>query len=272
MSRGSALVHTSHWHPIMGIPALVPVPRNNNSTWRITQAYRVAGGKTMRGRGVVPGQSRMAEPGGVPPPKPPLAPRYAGPRAGAPVPRGTNAIALGVVPIVGPESQTMSLQMRVIAIVLLLGTLGVSADSPTSRPAGASTRAATTRSADAVLFNGHYYKVFEADLSWHEKKKRCEEMGGYLACIETAEEQKFIAKLANGRYLSLGATDEAREGQWKWVNGAAFKYTAWFADQPNNYGADEHYLATYDDGQWVDVGVEGDDFWMPTGFICEWDR
>ena len=40
--------------------------------------------------------------------------------------------------------------------------------------------------------------------------------------------------------------------------------------QPNNYGGDENYLATYDGGEWVDVAVSGDDFWMPTGFICEW--
>ena len=42
--------------------------------------------------------------------------------------------------------------------------------------------------------------------------------------------------------------------------------------QPNNYGEDEHYLATYDDGLWVDVAAVGDSFWMPIGCICEWDE
>lgn len=125
---------------------------------------------------------------------------------------------------------------------------------------------------DAVEFNGHWYKVIEVEgTSWHEQQDICESMGGYLCCIETPEEQEFIASLADSRYLSLGATDEEEEGEWQWVNGAPFEYTAWMSGQPNNYGEEEHYLATYDDGLWVDVASEGDDFWMPTGFICEWE-
>ena len=125
---------------------------------------------------------------------------------------------------------------------------------------------------DAVPFGGHYYKVFEVEeMSWHEKKAACEAMGGYLCCIETAEEQAFIAALAAERYLSLGGTDEAEEDVWVWVNGAPVDFTAWYPNQPNNYGDEEDYLATYDDGLWVDVAVEGLDFWMPTGYICEWE-
>jgi len=97
-------------------------------------------------------------------------------------------------------------------------------------------------------------------------------MGGYLACIETGKEQEFIAKLADGRYLSLGATDEKQEDTWCWVNGVKWDYTCWMGGQPNNYGGEEHYLATYDGGEWVDVAEEGQDFWMPTGFICEWEQ
>lgn len=140
---------------------------------------------------------------------------------------------------------------------------------PTTGPA---TTQSAGRPADAVKFGGHFYKVFEGGGSWHEKKKRCEQMGGYLACIETEAEQQFIAKLADGRYLSLGATDEDKEDQWRWINGSPWKYTCWMTGQPNNYGGSEHYLATYDGGDWVDVAAEGDGFWMPTGFICEWDR
>lgn len=97
-------------------------------------------------------------------------------------------------------------------------------------------------------------------------------MGGYLTCIETKEEQEFITNLCDGRYLYLGATDEAKEDTWVWVNGSKWVYTAWMEGQPNNYGGDENYLATYDGGSWVDVAAEGSGFWMPTGFICEWDK
>ncbi len=124
---------------------------------------------------------------------------------------------------------------------------------------------------DAIEFNGHWYKVIEVEgPSWEEKRQICNSLGGYLCCVETAEEQEFIAGLADGRYLSLGATDKEAEGEWKWINGAPFDYTAWMSGQPNNYGSEEHYLATYDEGLWVDVATEGRDFWMPTGFICEW--
>jgi hypothetical protein len=124
----------------------------------------------------------------------------------------------------------------------------------------------------AVEFNGHWYAVIESEgTSWAEKRQICESLGGYLCCIETAEEQEFIAALADCRYLSLGATDEEEEGEWQWINGAPFEFAAWLDEQPNNYGGDEHYLATYEDGLWVDVAAEGYDFWMPTGFICEWE-
>lgn len=135
-----------------------------------------------------------------------------------------------------------------------------------------STAAVPRHPADAVAFGGHWYKAFDNDTSWHAAMTNCAEAGGYLACIETESEQAFIAKLADGRYLSLGATDEESEGAWRWINGAPFKYQCWMEGQPNNYGGCEHYLATYDGGEWVDVADDGDGFWMPTGYICEWER
>jgi hypothetical protein len=130
----------------------------------------------------------------------------------------------------------------------------------------------TKRPADAVAFGGHWYKVFDENVCWHTAKVACEQMGGHLVCIETKEEQAFIAKLADGRYLRLGASDEAREDTWVWVNGAKWEYTEWMSGQPNNYGGEENFLATYDGGDWVDVADEGSGFWMPKGFICEWEK
>ncbi len=134
-------------------------------------------------------------------------------------------------------------------------------------------RTTAERPADARSHGGHWYKVFEDDqISWHAAKKKCEEMGGYLVCIETKAEQDFIADLCDGEYYYLGGTDEAAEGEWKWVNGSPWKFTYWMEGQPNNYGDDENCLATYDGGEWVDVAAEGDGFWMPIGYICEWEK
>ncbi len=167
----------------------------------------------------------------------------------------------------------LSMTILMLSCTEQTSTLTTEPSQTEAKPAPqAEAKPKTKRPDDAVQFNGHWYKIYKGQLSWHEKKKKCEELGGYLACIETEAEQKFIAKLANDEYLSLGATDEAEEGEWKWVNGAPFTYKAWMDGQPNNYGGVENYLATYDYGEWVDVAVEGDDFWMPTGYICEWEE
>ena len=81
---------------------------------------------------------------------------------------------------------------------------------------------------------------------------------------------EFIARLADGRYLFLGASDAGEEGTWVWIDGSPWEFTFWMSGQPNDYGGSEDYLATYDDGEWVDVEREGASFWMPTGYLCEW--
>lgn len=128
------------------------------------------------------------------------------------------------------------------------------------------------RPADAKPFGKHFYKVFKERISWHDARKKCEAMGGHLVCIETKEEQKFIAELAADKYYYLGATDEKKEDEWKWINGSKWEFTQWMDGQPNNWSGKEHYLATYDGGEWVDVAAKGRGFWMPIGFICEWDK
>lgn len=145
-------------------------------------------------------------------------------------------------------------------LAVLIGTLGLSA-------------AEMAIPDDAKTFKGHSYKVLPLSdeiYSWHDAKKACELMGGHLAVITDEEEQAFIAELLEGDYAFLGATDEKEEDTFVWVDGSAWEYTCWMDGQPNNYGGDENYLATYDGGDWVDVAVEGDDFWMPTHFVCEW--
>ena len=53
---------------------------------------------------------------------------------------------------------------------------------------------------DAVLFNGHYYKIYLyglSCLSWTTAEKKCEELGGHLVTITSAEEQAFIESINN---------------------------------------------------------------------------
>ena len=156
-------------------------------------------------------------------------------------------------------------------------TIAAGTAAPSAAP---STAPIAARPADAVEFKGHWYQVvaFKGSTSWHQAKEACEKAGGHLAIIETAEEQTFIAKLLGGKYAFLGATNEKKatadnfgDETWTWVDGKPFKYTSWMSGQPNNYGGSENFLATYDGGDWVDVAVEGDSYWMPTCYLCEWD-
>jgi len=158
--------------------------------------------------------------------------------------------------------------MRIFPLLplLVLGGALVAADVPKD-PA--------PDDADVATFDGHRYRIYAneslgEEQTWHAAKRFCEARGGHLAVVTSQAEQDFVTTLCDGRYAWLGATDEEEEGTFVWVDGSEWDYTSWFPDQPNNWN-DENFLATYDGGDWVDVHAEGDDYWMPGFFICEWE-
>lgn len=141
--------------------------------------------------------------------------------------------------------------------------------------------------ADAVEYNGRYYKVFDDCLSWYEAESRCNAMGGHLVTITSQGEQAFVAGLISGGANNcywLGAT---RSGSsWRWVTGESFGYANWKGGEPNNQGDMENcleiYLNTYDSistGQWNDIMSDGRNgeldksFYSGSsvGYICEWE-
>lgn len=91
-----------------------------------------------------------------------------------------------------------------------------------------------------VTFNGHAYQRYDEGMTWTEAKAYCESLGGYLACITSAEEQAFVEKLiADGtrNHYWIGAY---RDGNgFSWVSGEPFSYTHWDIGDPNNYGGHE---------------------------------
>ena len=137
-----------------------------------------------------------------------------------------------------------------------------------------------------VEFNGHYYQVFDESLDWYAAKARCEEMGGHLVTITSAEEKTFIDGILTNKNKSnywAGATDEESEGKWKWITEEEFNYTNWNINEPNNTeyikGEFENYLhittsvnnmwkeSNFDAGERVYGGIGVEYF----GFICEWE-
>ena len=122
---------------------------------------------------------------------------------------------------------------------------------------------ARPRPKDTVKFDGHSYALIEEPATWHVAKQRCEEMGGHLAFVKGGKEYGFIYKLAGKNRVYLGATDEEREGHWKWTDGTPWMSNPWEVD---NAGGNSHYLTL--DGQRNVL----DDYPIDRlQYVCEWD-
>ena len=128
----------------------------------------------------------------------------------------------------------------------------------------------------AAKFGGHHYEVFYERLSWHEAANKCENLGGHLCTITSAEENKFVTGLANpdrNFCYWLGASDEQTEGKWRWVTGEAFSFTQWNSGEPNE-GRRENFLetTTYWDNRWSWNDTSSTSGWNDaSAYICEWD-
>jgi len=131
---------------------------------------------------------------------------------------------------------------------------------------------------DATVFNVHAYKFFPNVLTWHEAKGRCEELGGHLPIIDSDAENSFVAELAKKSIAApapmdgvwIGATDEQKEGDWKWIDGKPLAFTKWGPGQPNNKQNEEHYLMLYlAEREWSDQPARSTQH--KTYFICEWE-
>jgi hypothetical protein len=142
--------------------------------------------------------------------------------------------------------------------------------------------------------NGHQYQRFDIQMSWHQAKLFCENKGGHLATITSAQEDNFIyTNLVENSPMGiemcwLGGTDEATEGTWRWVTGETWNYTNWspLFGEPNNCSGIEHYLTFFTQhdplgrgGTWNDLGVLGSkgcgcggpDETYVVYTICEWE-
>ena len=53
----------------------------------------------------------------------------------------------------------------------------------------------------AISFKGNYYSFFAGCITWDDAQKQCKEIGGYLCCVETAEENEFLWKLSGQRSI-----------------------------------------------------------------------
>jgi hypothetical protein len=175
----------------------------------------------------------------------------------------------------GFQSHTGTTRFRNIEIKELSGMSKSAASQPN---ASKSTRRRTDsrHPADAKEFGGKHYKLFSQQLTWHDAREKCRELGGHLVIVTSEEQNQFLTFLARQQGIEaawLGATDEEVEGRWVWVDGTPMRYSNWspIGNQPNNKQGIEHFAVLYlaHDGKWSDQPDRPAD--VHPGFICQWD-
>ena len=152
---------------------------------------------------------------------------------------------------------------------------------------------------DTVTFNGHEYALVAGEW-WWDAQDMCEELGGYLACVETHEELEFLGGellaskgVHGGERLDVlntmnlfwvGGTDSKKEGDWRWVSGEKVDGDLFFkgvapSPQPTNFNWGEHHAGivrhqnpVVTSGE-VEIGLVS---WFGSvgcrNAICEWGR
>jgi len=138
-----------------------------------------------------------------------------------------------------------------------------------SRPGFPSGKSGESGDKDVLTFGGHRYKVIRDRMDWNEARAACEKMGGHLACAETKEEIDFLKKIAGGRRLWVGASDEQVEGAWRWINGGNVPMdNSFWEDREPNGGREQNYATIMRDG----LKDTASPYKSVEGFICEWDN
>ncbi|MFW6172084.1 MAG: FlgO family outer membrane protein [Planctomycetota bacterium] len=201
---------------------------------------------------------------------------------------GAFAVLVGTIT---PENKYSRVQMRLVEVEtgkvltafshILQGTnLGVALD--TEERSGKAEGNPVDRSPNsqvpsgAVGFRGHRYFVYTRALSPKDAEKYCNDRGGYLARIESAEEQRFVLGLLstvcpNSPQIWIGGSDEKREGEWVFPDGSPLRYSNWGPESPNNRGNEDYVCILWITpknpslrGRWDDKRPH------KRAFVCEW--
>jgi parallel beta-helix repeat protein len=106
--------------------------------------------------------------------------------------------------------------------------------------------------------------IYYDAVTWQQAHDACAATEGTLAVVDNAEEAAYYGSL--GADFWIGGSDAAQEGTWRWLTGAALTYANWGADQPDDAGGAQDYLAIKTDGTWAD-----EDGSSLLSYICEYD-
>ncbi|KAK7891327.1 hypothetical protein WMY93_023290 [Mugilogobius chulae] len=89
-----------------------------------------------------------------------------------------------------------------------------------------------------VYFKGSMYHSSNADQSWQESRKYCQQRGADLIIINNVQEQEFATNVF-GQGVWIGLSDLEQEGVWRWVDGSLLNASFWYSGEPNGMHEDE---------------------------------
>ena len=101
--------------------------------------------------------------------------------------------------------------------------------------------------------------------TWEAAETYAQSLGGHLAMIKTAAMQNYVydtilanPNVANLSSFWIGATDKAKEGDWRWVDGTELSstYSNWNSGEPNDSSGEDYcqyYISGGTKGKWNDL-------------------
>ena len=119
-----------------------------------------------------------------------------------------------------------------------------------------------------VVYNDHIYALYDYEMSWTFARELCNDLGGHLVTVTTADENKVITDLIQSGSKDaywLGASDitdygklEYTEKKFNWVTGENCSYSNWGDGEPSSSGENgekEHFaeIRKSSGNKWNDV-------------------
>ena len=115
-----------------------------------------------------------------------------------------------------------------------------------------------------------YLAITHVSKNYRDAEEACRKAHGYLAEIQTSEENSFVAGLTSHGNVWIGYNDRSLEGNWIWTNtGKDGSYTNWKSGEPNNDGDQDcaHLWSGQNNPLWDDIQCHHNQW-----FVCEKGR
>lgn len=117
--------------------------------------------------------------------------------------------------------------------------------------------------AKGLTCNGQRFTIGKTDYclenpaTWEQAQKACLRNGGELVMIDTEAENTALFKSLGARFSIneawIGLSDEAIEGQFRWVSGDPLEVPMWRGGEPNNSGNEDCTEWVRGDARWNDL-------------------